>query len=236
MNESSIIIFEKNIWVFALKKTIGLYEKIKIIGAEGVIEADAMVDTGASSSSLDYKIAAKAGVGPIISSVRIKSAFKHHRRPVARVEFEIDGKSYKSRANLEDRSNRTHQVILGRNVIKYFLVDIHPKSENKKIIGITKKIKVGNEIVVAKFDTGASQTSIDRKLAKKIGFNETGKIKVGNAVDSQKRVTGPVEITIKGKKFNIIASISERSHMKIPVLIGRDIIKSNFIIDVERGE
>ncbi|MBI5347615.1 MAG: ATP-dependent zinc protease [Candidatus Aenigmarchaeota archaeon] len=218
-----------------IRKTIGLVERVRITGSKGSVEADAMIDTGASSNSMDYKIAARSGIGPIVSSVRIKSAFRQHRRPVTHAKIEISGETFKTRANLEDRSNRTYKVLIGRPLLKHFLVDIDQGSgKEKEIIGLIENVKIGSETMPAKFDTGASHSSINRKLAEKIGFQGTREIKVGNAVDAQKRPSGTLKIMIKGKTFSIIASVSDRSHMGYPVLIGRDIIASHFIIDVSR--
>lgn len=107
-------------------------------------------------------------------------------------------------------------------------------------VGLKEKVKViGKKSVetIAKFDTGAKRSCIDIGIA--------GKARLGPIVGSTKVVSGtnkkgvrrPIVIaTIKilNKKINLPVTIANRSHSSSKVLIGRDIIKGNFIIDVER--
>ncbi len=218
-----------------MKKIIGSTEHVTITGSRGAVEAVALVDTGASNNSIDYKIAAKAGVGPVVSSVKVHSAFKHKRRPVVQLEIEIKGRRFRTMASLEDRIGRSYHVLLGRPLLKNFLVDI--SGSGTDTIGLVEPVSISAEKsahALAKFDTGASRTSIDRKLAQKIGFRETKRIKIANAHDIQERPAGAVEIGLHGKKFRTLATLAEREHMSHPVLIGRDIIKYNYIIDVSK--
>ena len=53
------------------KPVVGLVEKVKIVGKKGSVETLAKFDTGASNNSIDFKIAAEAGVGPVVSSAKI---------------------------------------------------------------------------------------------------------------------------------------------------------------------
>jgi len=111
----------------------------------------------------------------------------------------------------------------------------------KILVGLTDKVKVkGKKVVstVAKFDTGAKRTSIDMKLAAKARLGpiidvtrvKTASLKGGYV----KRPIVEAEIEVCGKKIKVKANIEDRVHSKEKVLIGRDIIKSNFIVDLDK--
>ncbi len=109
-----------------MKIVVGLVEKIRVKGKTSV-KTIAKFDTGAKGNSIDIKLAAKAGVGPVVGSTKVTSAsiagFK--RRAVVEVVFEIKGKLFRTRANLEDRSHLKYPVLLGRKLIySNFIVDV----------------------------------------------------------------------------------------------------------------
>ena len=112
----------------------------------------------------------------------------------------------------------------------------------KKTIGLLEKVRVygtGKSIEVeALVDTGAKMTSIDIKLA--------GEAKLGPVVrmyktrapitkDIDHRPVVTVTIEIKGEKFTLEANLNDRSHMKYPVLIGRNLLYGNFVVDVSKS-
>lgn len=108
------------------KETVGLVEKVRIIGEKGSAETLALFDTGARSTSVDVKLAAKVNLGPVIRTtfVRAASLKGSIRRPVVRAAIEIKGKEFETEVNLQDRSHMTFPMIVGRNVLAgNFLVD-----------------------------------------------------------------------------------------------------------------
>ncbi|MCD6414783.1 MAG: ATP-dependent zinc protease [Candidatus Diapherotrites archaeon] len=110
----------------------------------------------------------------------------------------------------------------------------------KEVVGLVEPVVVcGKKKVsaMAKFDTGAARTSIDLELAKKA---ELGPIikhkKIHSALSpGQKRGVVKVKIHILGKTYETEATLSKREHSKCKVLIGRDIIYNNFVIDISKG-
>jgi len=117
------------------KKIIGLIEPVKIRG-ENVIETTALFDTGAKLTSIDHKIAARAQVGPILRTQKVKAPITKEikQRPVVRVSIEIKGSKYEAEANLNDRSHMKYPVIIGRNIIQdNFIIDVskHPQDGKK---------------------------------------------------------------------------------------------------------
>ena len=92
---------------------------------------------------------------------------------------------------------------------------------------------------MAKIDTGAARSCIDEKLAIEVGLGTLIKfVNVKSATTGKaSHVRRPVfraKIRIKGKKIPVEVSVANRGNLKYKVLIGRDIIHSNFIVDVEK--
>ncbi len=111
----------------------------------------------------------------------------------------------------------------------------------KRVIGLVEKIELIGEKTVktyALFDTGASFTSVDTKLASRAKLGpvvRTTKIKNPSI---KARIYRPVvsgKIKIKGRKFDAEVNLQDRSHMTFPIIIGRDILTGNFIVDVDRN-
>jgi len=102
----------------------------------------------------------------------------------------------------------------------------------KTIIGLIEKVKINGTEIIAKIDTGADRNSIDTKLAAELSLGpikKTTKIKSSHG-DSLRPVV-EVELEIKNKKLKTSFNLTNRSHMKCPVLIGLEVLKKDFIID-----
>lgn len=119
------------------KKTIGLVEVVRVIGKKGTVSRKALVDTGATRTCIDMQLAAEAGMGPIVSTVRIKNKKKHagcELRPVVRGVLEVRGVQIPLEMSVEDRSGRFHKILLGRDVLyDNFVVDIQVTHNSNKI-------------------------------------------------------------------------------------------------------
>ena len=109
----------------------------------------------------------------------------------------------------------------------------------KIIVGLVEPVKImGKKGIVetfGKFDTGAQRTSIDRTLVSKVGFNPVGKVTTVNVHGKTVRPLVDLELEIKGKKIKVRANVSDRSSRRYKVLIGRDVIFQNFIVDISRS-
>jgi hypothetical protein len=107
------------------KRFVGLVEKIEIVGQKR-IEALALCDSGAKNTSVDMALAARAMLGPIVKTSRIKSASvsREIRRPVVRARIRIKGRAFDTEVNIQDRSHMTFPVIIGRNILSgNFIID-----------------------------------------------------------------------------------------------------------------
>ncbi len=109
----------------------------------------------------------------------------------------------------------------------------------KMIVGLVEKVKLIGEKrsvkTLAKLDTGAKWSSIDRKLAKMIGAKTVKIKKVKSSLGKQKRALVELTIVIHNRKMKIKATVADRSKMAYLVLLGRNVMFKNFVVDVERS-
>ena len=107
------------------KMIVGLVEEIEITGKKKV-RAMALFDSGARNTSVDLGLAAKAMLGPIIKTTKIKAASitREIRRPVVKANIRIRGRVFDTEVNIQDRSHMTFPVIVGRNILSgNFIID-----------------------------------------------------------------------------------------------------------------
>jgi len=108
------------------KKIIGLVEVVRIFGVKGSIAKKAVFDTGATSTSIDLKLAARVGLGPIVGAKRVRSAMAPRGviRPVAKAKISVKGKVLNIKANIVDRGKLKYKILVGRDVIhSNFIID-----------------------------------------------------------------------------------------------------------------
>ena len=119
--------------------------------------------------------------------------------------------------------------------------DESEESREKVLVGLVEKIKLIGERksreVEALFDTGATRTSIDEKLVDELGIEKLPKkVRIKTKSSHKDYVVRDIckaRLEVRGRKFQVEANVTDRSRMAYPVLIGRDVIHGNFIIDVE---
>lgn len=108
------------------------------------------------------------------------------------------------------------------------------------VIGLTETIEIfgkdRNEKLVARVDTGAEKSSIDKGLAKDLKLGPVIKRKlIKSAHGSKRRPIISVKIGIAGKKMKCHFTVADRRHLKYKVLIGQNVLKKGFIIDPLKG-
>jgi len=113
------------------------------------------------------------------------------------------------------------------------------RAKKKTIIGLTEKIKItgkkAEKAVIARIDTGATVSSIDKKLAVQVGLDKTVKKKmVKSSHGITVRPVKKVRFTMAGRKFNMNFTIADRKYLKYKVLIGQNVLKKGFLIDPMR--
>jgi hypothetical protein len=139
----------------------------------------------------------------------------------------------------------------------------HNSKSDKIIIGRNEKVDLPNLSLIdlkAKIDTGAFTSVIhchkiklvisnrkkflyfnlldpghpkyEKKLFKVTGFSEK---KVKNSFGaSEIRFAIKTPILIAGKLINTEFTLTDRSEMKYPILLGRKLLKENFVVDVSK--
>lgn len=112
---------------------------------------------------------------------------------------------------------------------------------SKEVVGIVEEISVKGRKEIstrAVFDTGARMTSVDVRLASKAELGpivKTTKVSNPSLKTSVRRPVVEARVTVMGKPFKILVNIQDREHMSFPVIIGRDVIQGNFMVDPSRN-
>lgn len=91
--------------------------------------------------------------------------------------------------------------------------------------------------IMAKVDTGADRTSIDKVAAEQLGLlNKKNIVEikfVHSGLGRQERKIVNLKYQIKGRVISTQASVTDRTHLKYPMLIGvKDI--GGFLVDPDR--
>jgi hypothetical protein len=111
----------------------------------------------------------------------------------------------------------------------------------KTIVGIMEDVLLTGEKKVktyAVFDTGARLTSIDVKLASKATVGpiiRTTRVKNPSLKTQIRRPVVRVKVRIRGKDYECEANLQDRSHMTAPMLIGRNVLAGNFVVDPSKN-
>ena len=107
------------------KKIIGLTEKIRITGPDGKSKVlIARIDSGATISSIDNKLAAELKLGPVIRTKLVKQAQGSSSRAVIRAKLKLAGKNMEEEFTIADRKHMKFQILIGQNILKKgFLID-----------------------------------------------------------------------------------------------------------------
>ena len=108
------------------------------------------------------------------------------------------------------------------------------------VLGYTTRVRIvgrdGAERVVAKSDTGARRTSIDTALAGRIGTGPlvgTTHVRSGTGSATETRPLVDVDLRVNGRWRTVTVSITDRSEMTYPVLLGRDVLEA-YTLDISR--
>lgn len=107
------------------KPVLGLETQVSVCGKKKTNEVIAKIDTGADRTSVDVKLAAKIGVGDIrdYTTVKTGSGNSSKTRPVVSLNIKAKGIKHTIKASVEDRSNMSRDLILGRDILSMYKID-----------------------------------------------------------------------------------------------------------------
>ncbi len=109
------------------RTTIGIVEEVTLRGSKGDIRVLAKIDTGATRTSLDTDLAARAGLGPVFDRVRVRAAAAHEpeERDVVDARVVIAGREFDVAVAITDRKDMRYHMIVGMDILRDsgFLVD-----------------------------------------------------------------------------------------------------------------
>ncbi|RQG99656.1 RimK family alpha-L-glutamate ligase [Natrarchaeobius oligotrophus] len=110
---------------------IGYTEEVVLSGTAGSKSVVSKSDTGATRTSIDTALAADIGAGPIKSITRVRSGSSKtaKSRPVVDVVVGVGGNQHTVTASVEDRSHMDYPVILGRDILENYQVDVSRRTD-----------------------------------------------------------------------------------------------------------
>lgn len=112
------------------------------------------------------------------------------------------------------------------------------ETQEKRLVKVFDRVKIkpdkGKRVFIdVKVDTGAYSTSIDKKLAEKLGLLNEKHIllekKFKSALGEEIRRLIEVDFVLKGRKIKSCASITSRSHLQYSMIIGRRDLKGFYV-------
>ncbi|EMA36257.1 putative ATP-dependent zinc protease [Halococcus hamelinensis] len=112
--------------------TIGYIEDVVVSGTSGSQSTLAKSDTGATRTSIDTSLAAAIGAGPIKSMTKVRSGSQKSgkARPVVDLVVGIGGTQHTVTASVEDRSHMNYPLLLGRDILKHYQVDVRRRADS----------------------------------------------------------------------------------------------------------
>ncbi|MFH5798313.1 ATP-grasp domain-containing protein [Haladaptatus sp. CMAA 1911] len=115
------------------RRTVGYTEWVTVNGTRDAESTIAKADTGATRTSIGIDLASRIGAGPIRSSAAVKfgSAKTRRTRPLVDVDIGIGRNWHRVTASVEDRSHMRHHIILGRDVLADYRVDIRRRAKEE---------------------------------------------------------------------------------------------------------
>jgi len=112
---------------------IGYVEDVVVSGTRGSETVLAKSDTGADRTSIDSRLAADIGTGPIKDIVTVRSGSQKQgtSRPVVDIVVGVGGTQHTVTASVEDRGHMTYPVLLGRDILEHYHVDVTRRADEQ---------------------------------------------------------------------------------------------------------
>ncbi|WP_418285600.1 RimK/LysX family protein [Halorubrum sp. DTA46] len=113
--------------------TIGYTERVTVSAGRQSAAVIAKSDTGAQRTSIDFDIAAEIGAGPIVDTVYVKSGSRtgRQKRPLVEIDVKVGDRWQTVTASLENRSHMNYPVLLGRDLLDGYHVDVTKRASEE---------------------------------------------------------------------------------------------------------
>ncbi len=116
-------------------KIVGIIELVTVKGKNGMKTVKAKLDTGTDRTCVDYNLAAEVGLGPLIDTIKVRSASGTNPEThiLAEAEIILHQQNFILPVSLEDRSRMKYEVLIGRDLLERsdFLIDTRKIAEDK---------------------------------------------------------------------------------------------------------
>jgi len=111
--------------------SIGYTEEVMVSGTSDSKTVVAKSDTGATRTSIGTSLAADVGAGPIKSKMRVRSGSSKQSkvRPIVDIVIGVGGNRHTVAANVEDRSHMDYPLLLGRDILEHYHVDVGRRAD-----------------------------------------------------------------------------------------------------------
>lgn len=200
---------------------------IKIVGWDKVLEytVRAQVACGLGFAGIDLVL--DESRGPLVLEV--------NARPGLQIQL-ANGASLRTRLErIEGMKipNLAYGIELSKKLFAESALAEIPEANN--LLHVVEKVTIigpkGKKSVYAKVDTGAYRTALDIALVHDLGLDlHHTEVRVRSGSGHQKRKTVRVAFRLRGKDIATVASYTDRTHMRFPMIIGRRDLKG-FLVD-----
>ena len=103
---------------------LGLYESVHLL--DSGVRVTGLVDTGAEISSIDVNLTKQLKINPpILRRIYVRTAHGTQQRDIIMLRIKIKGQILQREFTLSDRREMKQKILLGRNVLKGFLIDLN---------------------------------------------------------------------------------------------------------------
>jgi len=112
-------------------ETLGYTARVRVSGTAGVVSTVAKSDTGAKRTSIDTDLAGEIGAGPMEGTIEVRSSSTPgtETRPLVDLDLRVNGRWRTVTASVTDRSEMRYDVLLGRDVLQSYTLDVSRRVE-----------------------------------------------------------------------------------------------------------
>ena len=169
-------------------------------------------------------------LGPLVLEVNARPGLSIQIANQASLRTRLERVSYLTEPKIDRAIQLAQQLFADESLEAVSVAD--------RTLGVIEKITIVGDnkkkTIRAKIDTGAFRTSIDVDLVHELGLDLHDKlVNVRSGSGRQKRKTVKISYQMKGRTIKTVASYTERSHLRFPIIIGRRDLKG-FLVDPEK--